>query len=135
MRPSSGFVKLIYENAVRDTRTIPDNSGKIKEWVRAKHADMPKPKKGEIYGTYNNEMCYERGLENLKKIKGIEINPLDRHTIKIVLKKQSSEVEALVNEAIRSSKGYVEIELETINALKVHKKKSDSGVLDTPFYG
>jgi len=112
-----------------------NNSGKIKEWVREEHENMPKPKKGEIYGTYNNEMCYERGLENLKKIKGIEIDPLDRHTIKIVLKKQSSEVEAQVNEAIRSSKGYVEIELETINALKVHKKKSDSGVLDTPFYG
>ncbi|MHB1867364.1 MAG: hypothetical protein ACYCPP_00285 [Nitrososphaerales archaeon] len=96
---------------------------------------MPKPKKGEIYGTFNNEMCYERGLEKLQKIKGIEINPLDSHTIKIVLKKISGETEAAVNDAIRSSKGYVEIELETINALKVHKKKSESGVLDTPFYG
>ena len=96
---------------------------------------MPKPKKGEIYGTFNNEMCYEKGLEKLKKIKGIEINPLDSHTIKIVLKKISRETEAAVNDAIRSSKGYVEIELETINALKVHKKKSESGVLDTPFYG
>jgi len=96
---------------------------------------MPKPKKGEIYGTFNNEMCYERGLEKLKKIKGIDINPLDRHTIKIVLKKLNGETEAAVNDAIRSSKGYVEIELETINALKVNKKKPDSGVLDTPFYG
>lgn len=96
---------------------------------------MPKPKKGEIYGTYNNEMCYERGLANLQKIKGITINPLDNHTIKVVLKKPSAEVEASVNDAIRSSKGYVEIELDTINALKINKKKTESGVLDTPFYG
>ena len=97
---------------------------------------MPKPKKGEIYGTFNNDMCYERGLEKLKKIQGIDINPLDSHTIKIVLKKKSDELEEKVNEAIRSSKGYVEVELETINAIKVPKeKKGDSGVLDTPFYG
>ncbi|MDG6997832.1 MAG: hypothetical protein JRN15_01820 [Nitrososphaerota archaeon] len=97
---------------------------------------MPKPKKGEIYGTYNNEMCYERGLDKLKAIKGIDIQPLDSHTIKIVLKKYSNATEAAVNDAIRSSKGYVEIELETINALKAGKpKKAESGVLDTPFYG
>ncbi len=97
---------------------------------------MPKPKKGEIYGTFNNDMCYERGLEKLKEIQGIDINPLDSHTIKIVLKKKSDELEEKVNEAIRSSKGYVEVELETINAIKVPKeKKGDSGVLDTPFYG
>jgi hypothetical protein len=97
---------------------------------------MPKPKKGEIYGTFNNEMAFERGLEKLKKIGGIEINPLDSHTVKIVLKKYNAATEALVNEAIRSSKGYVEIELETINAIKAEKpKKAESGVLDTPFYG
>lgn len=96
---------------------------------------MPKPKKGEIYGTFNNDMCFERGLEKLKKIKDIDINVLDSHTIKIVLKKKSDKIEELVNEAIRSSKGYVEVELETINALKVRKAKADSGVLDTPFYG
>jgi hypothetical protein len=97
---------------------------------------MPKPKKGEIYGTFNNEMAYERGLEKLKKIGGIEIKPLDSHTMKIILKKYSASTEALVNEAIKSSKGYVEIELETVNALKVEKpKKGESGVLDTPFYG
>ncbi|MDG6904852.1 MAG: hypothetical protein JRN20_03605 [Nitrososphaerota archaeon] len=96
---------------------------------------MPKPKKGEIYGTFNNEMCYERGLEKLREIRGISVDPLDSHTIKIMLKKASAEIESKVNDAIRSSKGYVEMELETINALKVHKKKADSGVLDTPFYG
>lgn len=97
---------------------------------------MPKPKKGEIYGTFNNEMSYEKGLEKLKRINGIEIDPLDSHTVKIVLKKYSVATEAKVNEAIKSSKGYVEIELETINALKVEKpKKGESGVLDTPFYG
>lgn len=96
---------------------------------------MPKPKKGEIYGTYNNEMCYERGLANLQTIEGITIKPLDSHTIKIVLKKPSARIEASVNEAIKSSKGYVEVELDTINALKIHKKKTESGVLDTPFYG
>ncbi len=97
---------------------------------------MPKPKKGEIYGTFNNEMCYERGLAKLKNIKGIEILPLDEFTIKIVLKKPNSAVERAVNEAINSSKGYVEIELETINALKANKeKKAETGVLDTPFYG
>jgi hypothetical protein len=97
---------------------------------------MPKPKKGEIYGTFNNEMSYERGLEKLKKIKGIEVTPLDSHTVKILIKKYSLSTELAVNDAIRSSKGYVEIELETINALKVEKpKKPESGVLDTPFYG
>ena len=98
---------------------------------------MPKPKKGEVYGTFNNDMCYERALEKLKKIKGIEINPLDSHTMKIVLKRKSDELEEQVNNAIRSSKGYVEIELDTINALNAGKSKkgSDSGVLDTPFYG
>lgn len=97
---------------------------------------MPKPKKGEIYGTFNNEMSYERGMGKLQKIKGIVIDPLDSHTIKITLKKHSAATEAEVNQAIRSSKGYVEIELETINALKSEKpKKVESGVLDTPFYG
>ena len=97
---------------------------------------MPKPKKGEIYGTFNNDMCFERGLEKLKGLENIDIDVLDSHTIKIVLKKKSEELEEAVNNAIRSSKGYVEIELETINALKVPKeKKGDSGVLDTPFYG
>ena len=97
---------------------------------------MPKPKKGEIYGTFNNDMCFERALEKLRQIKGIDIKELDSHTIKVVLGRKSDQLENLVNEAIRSSKGYVEIELETINALKVPKeKKGDSGVLDTPFYG
>ena len=104
---------------------------------------MPWPKKGEIYGTFNNDMCFERGLEKLKKIKGIDIDVLDSHTIKVSLKRKSdAELEESVNEAIRSSKGYVEVELETINALKLGKgekeseaKKGDSGVLDTPFYG
>ncbi|MGI0091137.1 MAG: hypothetical protein ACREBS_05465 [Nitrososphaerales archaeon] len=98
--------------------------------------NMPKPKKGEIYGTFNNDMCFERGLEKLKKIKGLEINALDNHTIKINLKKYSSDLEEAVNYAIRSSKGYVEVDLETINAIKVKKQtKPESGVLDTPFYG
>jgi len=99
---------------------------------------MPRPKKGEIYGTFNNEMCFERGLEKLRKIKGIDIDVLDSHTIKIVLKKKGDDApENEVNEAIRSSKGYVEVELDTINVLNSgnHKKKEDSGVLDTPFYG
>jgi len=98
---------------------------------------MPKPKKGEIYGTFNNDMCYERGLEKLRRIKGIDIQPLDSHTIKIVLKKKNNSLEDEVNSAIRSSKGFVEIELDTINALNVmrEKKEGDSGVLDTPFYG
>ncbi|MCL4519070.1 MAG: hypothetical protein M1587_07720 [Thaumarchaeota archaeon] len=97
---------------------------------------MPKPKKGEIYGTFNNDMCFENCLGKLKKIENIDIEVLDSHTIKISLKKKSDELEEAVNNAIRSSKGYVEIELETINALKVQKeKKGDSGVLDTPFYG
>ena len=98
---------------------------------------MPKPKKGEIYGTFNNDMCYERCLEKLKKIEGIEIDPLDSHTIKIVLKKKTDELEERVNTAIRSSKGYVEVELDTVNVLNSGKSKktSDSGVLDTPFYG
>jgi len=98
---------------------------------------MPKPKKGEIYGTFNNDMCYERGLEKLKKINGIEVSPLDSHTIKIVLKRKNDEIEEQVNKAIRSSKGYVEIELDTVNVLNAgkDKKASDSGLLDTPFYG
>jgi hypothetical protein len=97
---------------------------------------MPKPKKGEVYGTFNNDMCFERGLEKLKKIENIDINVLDSHTIKIVLRKKSEKLEEEVNNAIRSSKGYVEVELEHINAIRVAKQKSaDSGVLDTPFYG
>ena len=100
---------------------------------------MPRPKKGEIYGTFNNDMCFERGLEKLKKIKGIDVDVLDSHTIKVLLNKKTDEkLEARVNEAIQSSQGYVEIELDTINALnsgKHRKKEADSGVLDTPFYG
>lgn len=101
---------------------------------------MPKPKKGEIYGTFNNDMCYELGLEKLKKIKGIDINTLDSHTIRIVLKnKNDGKLENEVAEAIQSSKGYVEIDLDTINVLNAGKKRTketeDSGVLDTPFYG
>ncbi len=99
---------------------------------------MPKPKKGEIYGTFNNDMCFERGLDRLKKIKGIDVDVLDSHTIKILLKKKNdSELEEKVNDTIRSSKGYVEVELDTINVLNSgkDKKKEDSGVLDTPFYG
>ncbi|GEM_PF-1539716 len=99
---------------------------------------MPKPKKGEIYGTFNNEMCYERGMEKLRKIKDIDIQPLDTHTIRVVLKKRNDQLEEAVNNAITSSKGYVEIDLETINAIqsgKDKKPKQESGVLDTPFYG
>ncbi len=97
---------------------------------------MPKPKKGEIYGTFNNDMCFERGLEKLKKIENIDINVLDSHTIKIILKRKNAELEELVNEAIRSSKGYVELDLDYINTIRIPKeKKPDSGVLDTPFYG
>ena len=46
-------------------------------------------------------------------------------------------MEEQVNNAIRSSKGYVEVELDTVNVLNSgkDKKKEDSGVLDTPFYG
>jgi len=102
---------------------------------------MPRPKKGEIFGTFNNDMCFERGLEKLKTIKGIDVDVLDSHTIKIVLKKKNDgELEERVNDAITSSKGYVEIDLDTINALKTGKENKpqqgqDSGVLDTPFYG
>jgi hypothetical protein len=100
---------------------------------------MLRPKKGEIYGTFNNDMCYERGLEKLKRIKGIDVEPLDSHTIKILVKKKDDKLENEVNEAIQSSKGYVEIDLDEINALNPTKgkpkKAADSGVLDTPFYG
>lgn len=101
-----------------------------------KRVNMPKPKKGEIYGTFNNDMSFETCMEKLKKIENIDVAALDSHTIKVTLKKKSDKLEETVNEVIRSSKGYVEIELETINALKVRKEKtSESGVLDTPFYG
>ena len=100
---------------------------------------MAKPKRGEIYGTFNNDMCYERGLEKLQKIDNILLEPLDSHTIKITLKKKSGELEESVNQAITSSKGYVEIDLDNVNAIQSGKtnreKKDDSGVLDTPFYG
>ena len=100
---------------------------------------MAKPKKGEIYGTFNNDMCYERGLERLKKIENISIDPLDSHTIKITLKKKNDELEEEVVLAIRDSKGYVEHDLDNINAIQVKKAKKEGaaepGVLDTPFYG
>jgi hypothetical protein len=98
---------------------------------------MPKPKKDEIYATYNNDFCYEKGLAELRKIEpNIEINVLDYHTIKILLKKKNSALERAVKSIVKHTKGYVEVELDTINALKVPKKKDqDSGVLDTPFYG
>ena len=81
-------------------------------------------------------MCFERGLVKLKDFKVIYIYVLDSHTIMVVLGKTCADLERLVNSAIQSSKGYVEIELDTINALKVSKeKKPESGVLDTPFYG
>ncbi|HZW55036.1 MAG TPA: hypothetical protein VFF30_01990 [Nitrososphaerales archaeon] len=101
---------------------------------------MPKPKKGEIYGTFNNDMCYERGLAKLKAIQGIDLEVLDSHTIKITLKRKGdSELEEQVIHAIVSSKGYVEHDLDNINALIVKEerkgKRSEPGVLDTPFYG
>jgi hypothetical protein len=97
---------------------------------------MPKPKKNEIFATYNNDFCYEKGLAALSRMSDqINILPLDSHTIKIVLKKRDPALERSVKSAVTSTKGYIEIELETINALRVHKKKEDSGVLDTPFYG
>lgn len=98
---------------------------------------MPKPKKGELYATYNNDFCYEKGLAQLRKLEpNIEINVLDYHTIKILLKRKDSSVERSVKSIVKDTKGYVEVELDTINALKVPKKKEDdSGVLDTPFYG
>jgi hypothetical protein len=99
---------------------------------------MPKPKKDEIYATYNNDFCFERGLSELRKLEpDIGIDVLDSHTIKVFLKKKDNAIELNVKSIVKDTKGYVEIELETINALKVQKKKSDqdSGVLDTPFYG
>ena len=84
-------------------------------------------------------MCYERGMEKLKKIEDIVIDPLDSHTIKITLRKKTIALEEEVNSAIRSSKGYVEHDLDNINAIHVKKEKKEgsgeSGVLDTPFYG
>jgi uncharacterized membrane-anchored protein len=99
---------------------------------------MPKPKKGEIYATYNNDFCFEKGLSELRKMEpSIELNVLDSHTIKVLLKKKTAGLEHHVESIIKNTKGYVEVELETINALRVPKKKDqqDSGVLDTPFYG
>lgn len=97
---------------------------------------MPKPKKNEIYATYNNDFCYEKGLSALQKMtEQIDIQPLDSHTIKILLKKKNSEVEKAVKSIVESTKGYIEVELDTVNALRVPKKRDDSGVLDTPFYG
>jgi hypothetical protein len=99
---------------------------------------MPRPKKDEIFATYNNDFCYEKGLSELRKIgPNIEINVLDYHTVKILLKKKDPSIERTVKSIVKNTKGYVEVELETINALKVNKKKEqqDSGVLDTPFYG
>lgn len=101
---------------------------------------MPRPKKDEIFATYNNDFCYEKGLSELRKIEpSIEINVLDYHTIKILLKNKDPSIERTVKTIVKNTKGYVEVELDTINALKVHKKKDqqhqDSGVLDTPFYG
>lgn len=98
---------------------------------------MPKPKKGEMYATYNNDFCYEKGLAELKKLEpSIEIVILDYHTIKLLLKKGGASTENTVKSIVKNTKGYIEVELETVNALKVPKKKEeDSGVLDTPFYG
>jgi hypothetical protein len=97
---------------------------------------MAKPKKDEIYATYNNAFCYEKGLAALEKVQNVVINPLDSHTIKINLKKKGRELSEEVKQIVRSTKGYVEHDLEIINALQVTKKKqADSGVLDTPFYG
>ena len=100
---------------------------------------MPRPKKDEIFATYNNDFCYEKGLSELRKIEpNIEINVLDYHTIKILLKNKDASVERTVKTIVKNTKGYVEVELDTINALKVQKKKDqqqDTGVLDTPFYG
>ncbi len=98
---------------------------------------MPKPKKDEIYATYNNDFCYEKGLAELRKMEPkIEINILDYHTIKIHLKKKDPAIANTVKSIVKDTKGYVEVELDTINALKIPKKKEqDSGVLDTPFYG
>jgi hypothetical protein len=100
---------------------------------------MPKPKKGEIYATYNNDFCFQKGLSELRKMEpSIEIDVLDYHTIKVLLKKKDSGLERTIRSIVKDTKGYVEVELETINALQVPKKKEqqqDSGVLDTPFYG
>jgi 16S rRNA G527 N7-methylase RsmG len=98
---------------------------------------MPKPKKGEIYATFNNDFAYERALEKLNKMSAISIELLDKHTIKITLqKKNDQKLEEAVKSTIRNWKGYVEHDLETINALNVaRERKPDSGVLDTPFYG
>ena len=76
---------------------------------------MPKPKKGEIYATYNNDFCYEKGLAALRKMEpGIDIQILDYHTIKILLKKKGEALEKAVKSTVQSTKGYVEVELETI---------------------
>jgi hypothetical protein len=100
---------------------------------------MPRPKKDEIFATYNNDFCYEKGLSELRKIEPkIEIDVLDYHTIKILVKNKDPSIERTVKTIVKNTKGYVEVELDTINALKVHNKKDqqqNSGVLDTPFYG
>jgi hypothetical protein len=97
---------------------------------------LPKPRKNEIYATFNNDHAYEKGLEKLRTIEGIDLEPLDKHTIRIALRKKGEKFAESVKFAVRSSKGYVEHDLETINALKISKgKEADSGVLDTPFYG
>ncbi len=109
---------------------------KVKAYI-LRISNMPKPKKNEMYATYNNDFCYEKGFAALKKMQpDISLEPLDSHTIKILLKAKGDRLEQLVRTAVSDTKGYIEHDLETINALRVPKKKSgDSGVLDTPFYG
>jgi len=97
---------------------------------------MPKPKKDEIYATFNNDFAYDKGLAKLQKIGDIKLEILDSHTIRIILRRKNNELAEVVKFAIRSSKGYVEHDLENINALNTAKvKKGQYGVLDTPFYG
>lgn len=106
---------------------------------------MPKPKskKDELYATYNNDFCYEKALAELKKMDpaDISIEPLDSHTLKIVLRKEDSEISNSVKSIVKNTRGYVEIDLEKVNALytlngkEKMKNEKDSDVLDTPFYG
>lgn len=64
----------------------------------------------EIRGLFGNEFGMERAIDELKKLKGLDVVVLDRRNLSIRLVKRDSAIEEVVKRAFEIHHGYAEHE-------------------------
>ncbi len=64
----------------------------------------------EVNGLFGNEYAMENAVDELKKVKGIELKELDRRNLRVTLKNNDAEMKELVKNIIKIAHGFVENE-------------------------